>query len=122
MPYTALISGQVVQVPAMEGSYDERYSGGKTAFATTVAAAGDSTLITPSAGKRLRVVWVSAIPSPDNTSANRVRLRFAGGSNLYETYALAHWEVFDGPTDAALILNAQNAEPVSVTVHYREIT
>lgn len=122
MPYTALVNGSLVQVPAMEGSYDERYAGGKSAIATTIAAAGDTTLLTPAAGKRLRVVWVSAIPSPDNTGANRVRLKFGtSGSPFYETYALAHWELFDGPTDAPLVVNLATGEPVSVTVHYREI-
>lgn len=105
-----------------DGSYDERYSGGKSAYATTVNAIGDTTLVTPAAGKAIRVVWVSAIPSPDNVSANRVRFKFgAGGAPFYEAYAVAHWEVFQGAVNTPLVLNAATAEPVSVTVHYREV-
>lgn len=123
LPATQTVSGtiSVVEPVTTDGSYDERYSGGKSAYATTVAAAGDTVLVTPAVGMRLRLVWASAIPSPDATSANRIRFQFGAGLPLYESYALAHWEVFDGPVDTPLILNTANAEPVSVTVHYREI-
>lgn len=79
--------------------------------------------MTPAAGKFLRLVWVLVVPNPDNLFANRVRVKFgAAGSPLYEGYALAHWEIFNGGIDQPLILNTQTADPVSVTVHYREIT
>lgn len=107
---------------AVRAGIDERFSGGKLAYATTITAAGDTTLVTPAVGKFLRVVWASAIPSPDNANANRVRFKFgAGGAPFYESYALAHWEVFDGGVDVPLMFNAATAEAVSVTVHYREI-
>lgn len=121
MPYTVLLNGSLVQVPEIEGSFDERYSGGKSAVATTITAAGDTTLITPAAGNAIRVVWVSAIPSPDNTAANRVRFSFGAGPAFYEAYALSHWEVFQGGVDVPLVVNAQTAEPVSITVHYRQV-
>lgn len=106
-----------------DGTYDERYSGGKSAYANTVAVAGDTTLVTPATGNAVRVVWVSAIPSPDNGAANRVRFKFgASGNPFYESYAVAHWEVFQGAADEPLVLNLQTSEPVSVTVHYREVT
>lgn len=132
-PATQPISGTVTVVEPVsiddnsgslttDGTYDERYSGGKLSFATTVAAAGDTALVTPATGKALRVVWVSAIPSPDNSSANRVRFKFgAAGAPFYESYAVAHWEVFQGAVDVPLVLNTATAEAVSVTVHYREL-
>lgn len=105
-----------------DGTFDERYSGGKSSFATTVSASGDTTLVTPPVGQSVRVVWVSAIANPDNNNANRVRFKFgAGGSPFYESYAVAHWEVFQGAVDVPLLLNLQTAEPVSITVHYRFI-
>lgn len=105
-----------------DGTYDERYSGGKLAVATTVTAAGDTTLVTPPGGQRVRVVWVSAIANPDNLSANRTRFKFgAAGAPFYESYAVAHWEVFDGGIGVPLIVNCQTAEAVSVTAHYRII-
>jgi hypothetical protein len=123
MPYVVSIDGTLVQVPALEGTFDERYSGGKSAYATTVAAAGDTTLVTPASGNAIRVVWVAAIPSPDNAGANRVRFKFgAAGAPFYEAYALAHWEVFQGAVDVPLVLNLATNEPVSITVHYREVT
>lgn len=100
----------------------ERYIGEKSAYAGTITASGNTLLVAPSAGKRLRVVWVSAIPSPDNANANRVRFKFGSdGDALYESYAVAHWEAFDGLADEAFYINAQTAEAVSVTVHYREL-
>ncbi len=107
---------------ATTGAYDERYSGGKTAFATTINASGDSILVTPTTGKSVRLVWVSVIPSSDNSSANRVRIKFGpGGTPMYECYAVSHWEVFTGGLNVPLYINAQTSEPVSVTVHYREV-
>lgn len=106
---------------AMKLDLDERYSGGKTAYTTTINFAGTSTLITPTAGKALRVVWVSAVPSP-TAGANRVQFKFgAGGAPFYEAYALAHWEVFTGGVNVALMMTTETTDAVSVTVHYREV-
>lgn len=101
----------------------ERYSGGKSASAATMTAAGNTTLVTPATGKFLRLVWILAVPNPDNLNANLIRIKFGtSGSSLYEGYAMAHWEVFDGAVNAPLVVNTQTAEAISVTVHYREIT
>lgn len=106
---------------AIKSDLDERYSGGKTAVASTISNAGTFQLITPTAGKSLRVVWVSAIPSP-TAGANRVQFKFgAGGSPFYEAYAVSHWEVFTGGVNMPLMIVTETADPVSVTVHYREV-
>lgn len=99
---------------------NERFSGGKTAVATTLTAAGDNTILTPPAGKSIRLVWISLIPSSDNLAANLCQVKFgAGGSPVYIAYALAHWEPLQGAVDAPLIVNTATAEKVSVTAHYR---
>lgn len=105
-----------------DGTYDERYGGGKLSVALALAVAGDTVLIDPAAGRRIRVYWVSAIPNPDNGSANLVQFKFGANPSFYASYALSHWEVFDGGIDENLIVNLQNAQPVAITVHYREIT
>lgn len=107
---------------AVRADLDERYSGGKTAVGITLGAGGDNTVVTPSAGHSLRVVWVSAVPSTDNLNANLVKFKFgAGGTPFYQAYAIAHWEVFTGGVNVPLIVNCQTAENVAVTVHYREV-
>lgn len=97
-----------------------RYGGSKLAFADEVAAAGDTTLITPAAGKRLRVYWVSVIPNPDNVAANLVRIKI-NTDTIYCTYAVAHWEIFEGAVDESVLINLENASPVAVTIHYVEV-
>jgi hypothetical protein len=113
--------GTTAQPLAVAGSSDERWAGGHSTVATVISAAGDTTLVTPSSGHRLRVVWVSALPSPDNTAANRIRVRFDSSAPFYDGYAVGHWEPFDGPVDGPLIINMATSEPVAVNVHYREL-
>lgn len=101
---------------------DERFSGGKTAFCTTLTAAGDNTVLTPTVGTSLRVVWVSAIPSSDNSAANLVKFKFGtGGTPFYIAYAIAHWEPFQGAVNTSLVVNCATSEAVSISVHYRQV-
>lgn len=106
----------------VKADLDERYSGGKLAVGVTLSTGGDNTVLTPTAGKALRVVWVSIIPSSDNTAAVLARVRLGAGSPFYQAYALAHWEAFQGAINDPLIVNlSTGGQPVAVTVHYREI-
>lgn len=109
------------------GKQDPRFLGGKLAAVATYSSGGNHDLLTPGPGKQIRVYWLSWIPNGDNTSANLVDIGFGttGGAistPLYRAYAMAHWEQFTGQVDESLIVTTQNAEPVAVTVHYREIT
>lgn len=113
-------SGASVGALVTAGTEDFRYEGGKTPIAQVVSAAGDTPLATPAAGKRLRVFWVSFIPSVDNVAANLVTVK-VGTRSLYVGYAMAHWEVFDGLVDAPLVVNCATAEPVAINIHYQEI-
>lgn len=97
---------------------DTRYVGGKTSFSEILTA---STVITPAAGKYLTVYKLQVVPSPDNSSANPVTIKFTGASNnLFEGYAGGFWEPFSGAVNQALDITLTNAQPVSVTIHYKE--
>ena len=96
---------------------DYRFSGGKTAFASTVTAAGNTTLITPATGNRIQLYWLSFLPSSDNANANLVKIGFGTTTvltELYRAYAMAHWELFTGAVNQSVIINTVSAEAVAV--------
>lgn len=93
----------------------------KKAQAALVSAAGDTTFITPTSGKSLRVLWVAFVPDSDNLLSTRVQVKFgAAGAPFYLGYAMAHWEVFEGGLNIPLVINLSAAQAVAVTVHYEE--
>jgi len=98
-----------------------RYGGGKQVFTGTVTSSGDTTLITPGSGNAIRLFWVTAINDPDDSSTPLITIKL-GASEVYRTYALAHWEVFVGAADESLVCNLDGAGDVAVTVHYEEFT
>lgn len=111
----------------IETDTDYRFGGGKTAYTATIAASGNTNLLTPSSGNRIQLYWLSFIPNSDNVSANLVKIGFGttGGSistELYRAYAMAHWELFTGTANQSLIINTASNEPVAVTVHYKEVS
>lgn len=97
-----------------------RYSGGKSAVTATATSSGDTTVYTPTAGKKVRLYWISCINDPDSSLTPLVKVKL-GSAEFYRGYAIAHWEVFDGATNAALIVNLDEAGSVSITAHYAEI-
>lgn len=103
-----------------KANLDFRYSGGKSSVGGTLNTAGANTVITPAAGKRIRVFWVSVIPSSDGSSANLATVAL-GAQTLYVGYAFAHWEVFTGTANTPLTVSLANGQPVAYTVHYQEI-
>lgn len=106
----------------VKSDLDERYAGGKTAIGVTLTSSGNNVVVTPTTGHALKIVWVSIIPSGDNLNANLVKVKFGvGGTPLYQSYVLAHWEAFTGGVDVPLVVNCQTSEAVAVTIHYREI-
>lgn len=111
----------------IESDTDFRFGGGKSAYVVTISASGNTTLITPAAGNRIRLFWIAFVPNSDNGNANLIKLGFGttGGSiatELYRGYALAHWEVFTGTANQSVIVNATTAEPVAFTIHYQEVS
>lgn len=96
-----------------------RYGGGKKPYAAELT--GNAS-ITPALGKRLEIFWVSFIPRKTNAAGNLVTMKFQGAAETcYIGYAMAHWEYFIGDVDQAFQILLETAEPVAVTVHYREI-
>jgi len=122
----ASADNQLIEIANLEAiliAEQNRYGGGKLAATAQVTASGDTTILTPAVGNKLRIFWVSAINDPDETDSPRIRVGFAGaGDYLYSAYALAHWEVFEGATDQALVVNLDQTGSVAVTVHYQEVT
>jgi hypothetical protein len=105
---------------ATSGTPDTRFAGGKIAYAAVVSAAGDTTVVTPTAGQKVRLVWVSFLPRSDNTAGNLVTVKL-GTVPKYIGEALAHWELFDGGLGEALTVNLANAQPMAVNIHYQLI-
>lgn len=89
----------------------------------TVTASGNTTIITPSAGKRLRLYWVYAVPDPDSTDSPLIKVTLAG-TEIYRAFAISHAQRFTGAADGTVVVNlsAADANGVAVTIHYEEIT
>ena len=108
------------EFPVADASLTLRYGGGKSVAVATVTSSGNTTILTPSSGKSLRLYWVSAINDPDEAATPLIKISL-GAAEIYRVYALAHWEVFTGAADASLTVNLSDAASVAVTVHYEEI-
>lgn len=81
-----------------------------------------SDTITPSTGKRIEVVWAQVIAKSGNSDDNLVTIGFDGAANtIYTVYALGRSAVFVGDVDQPLDIVLENAQPVTVNIHYREI-
>lgn len=106
---------------ATEDTLAARFGGSKNAYAGVISSSGDHAVITPASGKRIKVVWVAFVPNSDNDAANLVQIKFQNGSVFYTGYAMAHWEIFVGPTNSPVIVNTATVEPVAITIHYEEI-
>lgn len=106
---------------AQQGYQANRYGGGKSAYAGTVSASGDTDVITPAGGNAIRVFWVYALGDPDNATSPLITVSI-GATSIYAGYALAHWEIFEGAADEPVTVNLGSAETVAVTIHYEEFT
>lgn len=98
-----------------------RYSGGKTPYTATITAADAPAVLTPAAGKALRVFYVKAINDPDSAATPLITATL-GAAELYRDYVIAHWEIFEGAADQPLTIAIASAGTVAVTVHYQEFT
>lgn len=104
----------------VDASGASRYAGGKTAVVATVTASGDTTVHTPAVGKRIRVFWVYAIADPDDGVTPLIKVKL-GTTEIYRCYAVAHWEVFTGGVNEALVVNLGGASNVAFTAHITEV-
>lgn len=89
-------------------------------FAGTVTATGDTTLITPTAGKRIRLQWIYAINDPTASTSTKITIKL-GSSVQYVAWAISKRQQLTGPVDGALIVNLSNLGDVAVTVFYQEV-
>lgn len=90
-----------------------------THVVATVTAAGDTTIYTPSAGKRLRVYWSYAVSDPAGSSPLiKVLL---GGTERFRVYALSKRQQMTGPVNGALVVNLSATGSVAVTFVLEEI-
>ncbi len=90
-----------------------------TPVTETVIASGDTTVYTPTSGKAVRLVWVSAINDPDEAASPLIKISL-GGTELYRAYAVAHRQQFEGAVDAPLVVNLSEAASVAFTAHIQE--
>lgn len=89
-------------------------------IATSVNAIGDTTLVTPAAGKRIRLQWVYAINDPVATTSTKITIKL-GSSVQYVAWAISKRQQLTGPVDGPLIVNLTNSGDVAVTVFYQEV-
>lgn len=88
----------------------------------TVTAIGDTTVITPTSGKKIRLHWLYAINDPTASSAPLIKVKL-GGVELYRVYALSKRQRDTGPTDGTLVVNLSGSTGnVAVTAIYEEVT
>lgn len=104
---------------AKEVTLGLRNSGGKLAYVGVVTALGDTTVITPAAGKSIQIFWVYTLTNPDSPTT-RITISLAAVP-IYTSFGIAHWEPFTGAVNAAVIINLTVASSVAVTIHYKEI-
>lgn len=86
----------------------------------SVTASGNTTIYTPSAGKRIRLRWQYAINDPGSTASPLIKI-FLGAEEKYRLYALSKRQMTTGPVNGALIINLSEAADVAVTFLLEEI-
>lgn len=86
----------------------------------TVTASGNTTIYTPTAGKRIRLRWQYAINDPASASSPLMKI-FLGNQEKYRLYAISKRQMSTGPVDGALIVNLSEAAEVAITFLLEEI-
>lgn len=86
----------------------------------TITASGNTTVYTPSAGKRIRLRWIYAINDPGSSASPLIKI-FLGNLEKYRVYAISKRQLTTGPVDGPLIVNLSEAAEVAVTFLLEEI-
>jgi hypothetical protein len=81
-----------------------------------------SATITPTSGKRIKLLKAQVLQSPANESYNVVTLNFSSLGDLVTGWAYSDSNEWIGNTNEALNITLANANPVSVNIRYKEIT
>lgn len=87
-----------------------------------VTVSGDTILITPTAGKRIRIRWIYAINDPVATTSTKMKIRFGTNGPIYNVWALSKRQMVTGGVNEILYINLSNTANVAVTIIYEEIT
>lgn len=90
----------------------------------TVAVAGNTTVYTPSSGKRVRLKWIG-LSSPSTNTASMLVTISLGGTPIYawdmgNPGAFAHGTVREGPVDGVLSVNLSDSQTVRVNFDLEE--
>jgi hypothetical protein len=88
--------------------------------ATSVTQTGDTVLVTPSVGKRIRLQWVYAINDPVSTISTKITIKL-GTEVQYVSWAISKRQQLTGDVNAPLIINLSNLGDVAVTIFYQEV-
>lgn len=86
----------------------------------SVSQTGPTDVLTPAAGKRIRIVSVAALSDPDAADAPDISV-FLGGDELFRGYAIQRKQRKTGPVDGAVSIGLSNAAAVSGTIVYDEV-
>lgn len=88
--------------------------------ATTVTSAGDTTLVTPSSGKSIRLHWVYAINDPTASTSTKITIKL-GSAVQYVAWAISKRQQLTGAVNQPLVINLSNTGDVAVTIFYEEV-
>lgn len=86
----------------------------------TITSSGNTTVYTPSAGKRIRLRWLYAINDPGSAASPLIKV-FLGAEEKYRVYAVSKRQMTTGPVDGSLVVNLSEAAEVAVTFLLEEI-
>ena len=91
-----------------------------TAFTVIVTAAGDNTVYTPAAGKKVRLHWVYTLNNPASATPALITLSL-GGVAKYATYGVSKRQQDTGPVNGAMVINLSVAGTVACTFRLEEV-
>lgn len=99
-------------------SYQDFNRQAASAYAQVLTA---STTLTPSTGKRIRVLKAQVLQNPDNATANLVTLSFASSIGAFVTgWVFSDSNEWTGDVNEALTITLAGSNPVSVNLRYKE--
>jgi hypothetical protein len=89
-------------------------------YAGSVTTSGQTNLIVPATGKRIRLYWVYAINDPAASTSTKITIKL-GNEIQYVAWAISKRQQLTGPIDGELSVTLSNPGDVAVTVFYQEI-
>lgn len=81
-----------------------------------------STTLAPTLGKKIKLLKMQVLQSPDNTTANQVTLNFTSTGDFFTGWVGSDSSEVIGATNEALNITLGSSSPISVLLRYKEIT